>query len=69
MVGIMESLTTAPNIKIKQKQISFYGTIWDENGAHSDPDKCDNIKKQTSTKKCQRIATVSWSCSISRSFH
>ena len=30
--------------KIKQKQIKFYGLIWDENGFHPDPEKCDRIR-------------------------
>ena len=37
--------------KIKQKQISFYGAIWDENGVHQNPDKCDNIKNRPPPKK------------------
>lgn len=31
---------------IRQKQIKFYGLIWDENGSHPDPDKCDKIKSK-----------------------
>ena len=32
--------------KIRQKQIKFYGLIWDENGSHPDPEKCDKIKSK-----------------------
>lgn len=31
---------------IRQKQIKIYGLIWDENGSHPDPDKCDKIKSK-----------------------
>ncbi|GFS21366.1 Pol polyprotein [Elysia marginata] len=31
---------------IKQPKISFYGLIWDEEGVHPDPAKCDNIKEK-----------------------
>ena len=38
--------------KIRQKQIKFYGLIWDENGSHPDPEKCDKIKsKPTPTNR------------------
>ena len=30
--------------KIRQKQIKFYGLIWDKNGSHPDSEKCDRIK-------------------------
>ncbi|GFO29208.1 transposon ty3-i Gag-Pol polyprotein [Plakobranchus ocellatus] len=43
---------------IKQPQISFYGLIWDENGVHPDPQKCDNIKEKqapTSVKELQQF--------------
>ena len=32
--------------KIRRKQIKFYGLIWDENGSHPDPEKCDKIKSK-----------------------
>ena len=32
--------------KIRQKQIKFYGLIWDENGSHPDPEKRDKIKSK-----------------------
>ncbi|GFN78568.1 hypothetical protein PoB_000507400 [Plakobranchus ocellatus] len=43
---------------IKQPQISFYGLIWDENGVHPDPQKCDNIEEKqapTSVKELQQF--------------
>ena len=35
--------------KIRQKPINFYGLIWDENGSHPDPEKCDKIKSKRTT--------------------
>ena len=49
------------NCFIKQKQISFYGLIWDENGVHPDPQKCDNIQKKeapTNVKELQQFMGI-----------
>ena len=46
---------------IKQKQISFYSLIWDENGVHLDPQKCDNIQKKeapTNVKELQQFMGI-----------
>ncbi|GFN78596.1 insulin-like 0 precursor [Plakobranchus ocellatus] len=46
---------------IKQPQISFYGLIWDENGVHPDPQKCDNIEEKqapTSVKELQQFLGI-----------
>ena len=32
--------------KIRQERIKFYGPIWDKDGSHSDPEKCDRIKSK-----------------------
>ena len=45
---------------IKQKQIS-YDLIWDENGVHPDPQKCDNIQKKeapTNVKELQQFMGI-----------
>ncbi|GFR91547.1 transposon Ty3-I Gag-Pol polyprotein [Elysia marginata] len=46
---------------IKQPQISFYGLIWDEEGIHPDPAKCDNIKEKpapTTVKELQQFMGI-----------
>ena len=46
---------------IKEPQINFYGLIWDSNGAHPDPQKCDNIKNKpapTSIKELQQFLGI-----------
>lgn len=40
---------------IKQKQIGFYGMIWDENGVHPDPRKCDNIKTRPAPQNVKEL--------------
>ena len=49
---------TKDKCQIRQKQIKFYGLIWDENGSHSDPEICDRIKskpKPTSREELQQF--------------
>ena len=44
--------------KIRQERIKFYGLIWDKDGYHPDPEKCDRIKsklKPTNREELQQF--------------
>ena len=40
---------------IKEKPITFFGLVWDENGSHPDPDKCDQIKNKPTPRNCEEL--------------
>ena len=41
--------------KIRQKEISFFGMVWNESGIHPDPEKCDQIHNKPEPKNTTEL--------------